>query len=214
MSTMDSEGVRRTGVRHPWLLWLLAAALVAGTGICLYLTRFHENQLYGDATATLANCPESETTNCEVVNTSGYSEFAGVPISALGIPTYLLLLALIGMARRRPRVVGYIFTIGFLTVLYSAYLYYVSEVKIGFLCLWCFRLYCINAGIPGLPGLAAWRSPVGLLRDAVSDLRRLAPEGRMAAALFVVLLASSVLGDRVYRAGLSPAATPTAAAAG
>ena len=197
MNLRESVGVQRAGVRHPWLLWLLAAALVAGTGICLYLTRFHENQLYGDATATLANCPESETTNCEVVNTSGYSEFAGVPISALGIPTYLLLLALIGMARRRPRVVGYIFTIGFLTVLYSAYLYYVSEVKIGFLCLWCFRLYCINAGIPVLAGLAAWRNPVQLLRETFLDLGRFAPEVRMAAATFVVLLASAALGDRV-----------------
>ena len=212
MSMMDSEGGRRTGVRHPWLLWLLAAALVAGTGICLYLTRFHENQLYGDASATLANCPESETTNCEVVNTSGYSEIAGVPISALGIPTYLLLLALIGMARRRPRVVGYIFTIGLLTVLYSGYLYYVSEVKIGFLCLWCFRLYCINAGIPVLAGLAAWRNPVQLLRETFLDLGRFAPEVRMAAATFVVLLASAALGDRVYRASLAPAPLETTAA--
>ncbi|OLC54277.1 MAG: hypothetical protein AUH92_04350 [Acidobacteria bacterium 13_1_40CM_4_69_4] len=205
MNLRESVGVQRAGVRHPWLLWLLAAALVAGTGICLYLTRFHENQLHGDASATLANCPESETTNCEVVNTSGYSELAGVPISALGIPTYLLLLALIAAAGRCPRVVAYVFAIGILTVLYSAYLYYVSEVRIGFLCLWCFRLYCINAGIPVLAGLAAWRSPVGLLRDAVSDLRRLAPEVRMAAALFVVLLASAVLGDRVYRAPQPPA---------
>ncbi len=214
MSVTESEGGRRAGVRHPWLLWLLAAALLAGTGICLYLTRFHENQLYGDASATLANCPESETTNCEMVNTSGYSEIAGVPISALGIPTYLFLLALIGMARRRPRVVGYVFTIGILTVLYSGYLDYVSEVKIGFLCLWCFRLYCVNAGIPVLAGLAAWRNPADLLRETVADLRRLAPEVRMAAALFVVLLASAVLGDRVYRAGLAPTvAGPTAAAA-
>ena len=187
MSAPESDREPRAGVRHPSLLWLLAALLVAGTGICLYLTRFHENQLYGDASATLANCPESETTNCEVVNTSGYSEIAGVPISALGIPTYLLLLALIAMTGRRPRVVSYVFTIGILTVLYSGYLFYVSEVKIGFLCLWCFRLYCINAGIPVLAGLAAWRNPVQLLRDTAADLGRYALSIRRAETLIGAL---------------------------
>jgi len=200
-----STGSAGPAARQPWLLGLLAAVLVAGIGICLYLTRFHEIQMYGDATATLANCPETETTNCEVVNTSGYSEIAGVPISALGIPTYALLLSLLALARRRPRLLGYLFAIGILPVLYSGYLYYVSVVKIGFLCLWCFRLYCINATIPILAGLAAWRNPLDLLRETVADLVSLAPEVRMAAALFVVLLASAVLGDRVYRAGLSPA---------
>ncbi len=194
------------GARQGWALWVLAAVLVAGIGICFYLTRFHENQMYGDATATLANCPETETTTCEVVNTSGYSEIAGVPISALGIPTYGLLLSLLVLARRRPRLLAYVLAIGILTVLYSAYLYYVSVVKIGFLCLWCFRLYCINASIPILAGLAARRNPLILLRETVADLLRLAPEVRMAAALFAVLLASVILGDRVYRAGLMPAA--------
>src|SRR5881296_4770774 len=104
-----TDGGEGPGVRRHWLLWLLAGALVVGTGICLYLTRFHENQMYGDATATLANCPENETTNCEVVNTSGYSEIAGVPISALGIPTYLLLLLLAVRGVRAPRHLSYAF---------------------------------------------------------------------------------------------------------
>src|SRR5882672_10758317 len=126
------------------LLWptaLLIALLVAGTAVCLYLTRFHENAMYGDSSVTLANCPQDETTNCEAVNTSEYSEVAGIPISAFGIATYLLLLWLVLSAVKRPQLLSLVFAIGILTLAFSAYLYYVSIVKIGFLCIWCFRLY-------------------------------------------------------------------------
>ncbi len=199
--------------RRAWPLALLAALLMAGAAIGLYLTRFHENALYGDESVELANCPQDETTNCEAVNTSAYSDIAGIPISALGIPTYLLLLGLVAAARKRPRVFSYVFAIGLLTVLYSGYLYYVSTVKIGFLCVWCFRLYCINAGVPILAGLAAWRNPAHLLRDALDDLRRFVPEVRWSAAAFGALLVLTILADLGYRAGLTRVTAQTRAAA-
>src|SRR6185295_9878419 len=194
-----------TGLRRAWPLAALAALLLAGTAICLYLTRFHENALYGDTSVALANCPESETTNCEAVNTSGYSELAGIPISALGVPTYLLLFGMVIAARRRTRLLSHVFTIGLLTVGYSFYLYYVSMVKIGFLCVWCFRLYCLNASIPVLAGLAAWRNPLRLIGDALDDLRRGAPEARRSAAVFAALLLLTILGVRGYRSLLAAA---------
>jgi hypothetical protein len=42
--------------------------LLVGCGIAAYLVAHHENQVYGDATLTLANCPETETVNCDLVN--------------------------------------------------------------------------------------------------------------------------------------------------
>src|SRR2546426_962342 len=54
---------RPAGPRLAWPLALLAALLVAGAAIGLYLTRFHENALYGDSSIELANCPQDETTN-------------------------------------------------------------------------------------------------------------------------------------------------------
>ncbi len=191
------------GLKRALPLAVLAALLLAGTAVSLYLTRFHENALFGDSSVTLANCPQDETTNCEAVNTSEYSAVAGLPISALGIPTYLLLLWLVLAGRKRPRVLAWIFTIGLLTLAYSGYLYYVSTVKIGFLCIWCFRLYCINASIPVLAGLAAWRNPVHLVGDTLQDLRRFTPEVRRSAALFIALLVLTILGDLGYRAGLT-----------
>jgi len=199
--------------RHPrfrWLLVPLVGILLAGIGICLYLTRFHDIQMYGDQSASLSNCPQTETTNCEVVNTSGYAEILGVPISALGIPTYLLLLLLSIGAWRSPRLLGYGFAIGLLTVAYSAYLYYVSIVKIGYLCVWCFRLYCINAGIPLLSGIAAWRHPLDLLSDTFADLRRPPRQMRRAAAAFAGLLILTVVGERAYRSVLTKSPSPEA----
>jgi len=193
--------------RFRWLLVPLVGILLAGIGICLYLTRFHDIQMYGDQSASLSNCPQTETTNCEVVNTSGYAEILGVPISALGIPTYLLLLLLSIAAWRSPRLLGYVFAIGLLTVAYSAYLYYVSTVKIGYLCVWCFRLYCINAGIPVLSGIAAWRNPLGLLSDTFADLRRPPRPLRRAAAAFAGLLILTVVGERGYRSVLARSAS-------
>jgi thiol-disulfide isomerase/thioredoxin/uncharacterized membrane protein len=190
-------------LRRSWPLALLAALLLAGTAIAVYLTHFHENALYGDTSVELANCPRDETTNCEAVNTSAYSDIAGVPISAFGIPAYVLLIGLVALARRRPRLLSYVFTIGLLTVLYSGYLYYVSTVKIGFLCVWCFRLYGINASIPILAILAASRGPGQLLREMFEDVSRLAPEVWRSALVFAGLLVLTILGDLGYRSSLT-----------
>ena len=74
---------------------LLVVALLAGLGIASYLVAHHENQVYGDGTLTLGNCPQTETVNCDLVNSSPWSEIMGLPIAALALPTYLLLLGLI-----------------------------------------------------------------------------------------------------------------------
>ncbi len=201
-----------------WLLALLALLLVAGTAIGLYLTRFHEIEVYGDKSATLVNCPVTETVNCETVNTSAYSELLGTPISALGIPAYLLLLWMTLMGRRRPRLLAYAFSIGILAVLYSGFLYYVSVEKIGFLCVWCFRLYLINACVPVLAALAAWRNPLRLLGDTLGDLARFPGEMRLSAAILAALLVLTVAGDRLYRsllpgpASAAQGSAPSAAA--
>jgi thiol-disulfide isomerase/thioredoxin/uncharacterized membrane protein len=184
---------------------LLAAVLVAGVGICLYLTWFHEVDVYGDRSATLVNCPVTETVNCEAVNTSPYAELLGTPISALGIPTYLLLLGLTVLGRRRPRLFSYAFAIGLAAVCYSGFLYYISRVKIGFLCAWCMRLYAINLSIAILAGLSAWRNPLALLGETLKDLVAWPRELRRSAAAMAGLLLLTVAGDRLYRATLTAA---------
>jgi thiol-disulfide isomerase/thioredoxin/uncharacterized membrane protein len=178
---------------------LLAVALLAGLGIASYLVAHHENQVYGDATLALANCPESETVNCDLVNSSRWSEIAGVPIAALALPTYLLLLGWLVASSRAPETMGYAFCVGLLTVVYSAVLLIVSKVLIGFLCLWCMRLYAVNLSIPILAFLAARRSPAALVASTFRDLTTWPRPLRRSAAAFVVLLALTIAGDQALR---------------
>ncbi len=180
----------------------LSAILAAGIGIGIYLVRHHENQLYGDASVVLGNCPETDTINCEVVNTSAWSELLGVPIAAFAIPTYLLVLGLTWAGTRRREPLAYAFGIGLLTALCSVILFWIAKTQVGFLCAWCMRLYAVNASIPVLAGLAAWRPPGALTGDALRDLRRWPRPMRFTAVAFAALLAATVAVQRGYRAEL------------
>ncbi len=178
---------------------LLAVTLLAGLGIASYLVAHHENKVYGDATLALANCPESETVNCDLVNSSRWSEIAGVPIAALALPTYLLILGWLAASSRAPETLGYAFCVGLLTVVYSMALFLVSKALIGYLCLWCMRLYAVNLAIPVLAALAARRSPAALVASTFRDLRRWPPPLRRSAVAFVALLALTLAGDQALR---------------
>lgn len=181
---------------------VLSVVLVVGIGISVYLARHHENQLYGDPSVELGNCPQNQTINCEVVNTSAWSELFGVPIAAFAAPTYLLLLVLLRRGKRSPEMLSYAFSIGLLTAAYSVLLFYVSSTKIGFLCLWCMRLYAINASIVVLTPIAARRSPWTLLRQTFRDLRTWPHALRFTATVFGVLLVATIAAQQGYRAVL------------
>ena len=180
----------------------LSLLLAAGLCIGVYLAWHHENQLYGDATARLANCPESDTVNCELVNTSRWAELLGVPIAAYAIPTYLLVMILLWAGRTRASMMSYVFCIGLMTALASLFLLYISKVELGFVCIWCIRLYIVNVSIPVLSALAARRSPIALLRETAMDLKAWPGTLRFASAAFVVLLALTVTVQQSYRADL------------
>ena len=145
------------------LLALLALVLVTLTGsvISVYMARHHEVELYGGeayASEELVGCKEDAGVSCDIVNTSEWSEVFGVPTFAWAIPTYLTVLLLtILVWRGEERHLGTITVIGLLSSLFSAWLYYVSVVELGKVCLWCMRLYGINASVLILPWLAGFR---------------------------------------------------------
>lgn len=189
-------------LKYDWPLYLLSLFLAVGIGISGYLTWHHENELYGDSSVSLSNCPENATINCEVVNTSQYSEMFGVPIAAFAIPTYLLLLFLIFFRRKNFPAIQSVFVIGILTTLYSGFLYYVSTVKVGFLCLWCFRLYLINLSIPLLSALAIGKKPGALFQDLKSVFDFKLENQKAATVVFLGLFVLTLGGQRVYRSTL------------
>ena len=185
---------------------VLAVFLLAGIAAALMLTRHHESQVYGDATATLGNCPETEMVSCDTVNTSAWSELLGVPIAALAVPTYLLVLTALWKSREAPAFQAYAFSIGLLTALYSAFLFYVSSTWVGFICLYCVGLYAVNVAIPVLTLAAARRSPASLIRQTLADLVRWPSSLRFTAGVFVVLLVVTVGAQQAYRVHLKRAA--------
>ncbi len=189
-------------IKYQWPLHLLTVFVLIGIGIGGYLTWHHENELYGDSSVSLVNCPENATINCEVVNTSKYSEFLGVPIAVFAIPTYLLILALILFRKKQKNALQSVFFIGLMTSAYSGYLYYISTVKVGYLCLWCFRLYLINLSIPILSGIALWENPLQHFKKWAELFDFKQATTKFAMTTFSVCMVVTLIGQKVYRTSL------------
>lgn len=180
-------------------LWLLVPLALFGIFVGGLMTWHHDGQLYGgDEKGQLIGCEESAAVNCDIVNTSAYSEIAGVPIATLAIPFYatvlvLAVLALQGRKGARALLVG----AGVFAVGYSAFLFYVSKTDLGYVCLWCIRLYATNTGVLVLSLLGGKPS-----RPSTDVLM-------LGAGVYLGLLVLSVGGERVYRGSLSGGAPAT-----
>ncbi|HNH45564.1 MAG TPA: thioredoxin domain-containing protein [Myxococcota bacterium] len=173
-------------------LVLILVLGIFGAGVGGLMTWHHDTQLYGTAETQgeLIGCTESAEVNCDIVNTSEWSELGGVPLGTLAIPFYttLSLLAFLGL-RGRPTqamlLVGGIFSVAL-----SGLLYYISTSELHYVCAWCLRLYGVNAAVFVLALLAGKH-----------DL----PDGRTfgtGAGAFLVLLGLAAGGERAYRSSL------------
>jgi protein-disulfide isomerase/uncharacterized membrane protein len=176
-------------------LLLLVLAGIAGASIGGLMTWHHDVQMFGDASLQggLIGCEASAEVNCDIVNTSEYSEFLGVPIATWGIATYLLVAGLAGLAAAgRQAMLKLLLVIGTAATLYSGFLFGISKLQLSYVCAWCMRLYGINLSIPVLSLLAgAWSAP--------------RPSGKVigsALAAFVLLSAASIGSERAFRASL------------
>jgi vitamin-K-epoxide reductase (warfarin-sensitive) len=99
-------------------------------------------------------CDLDETFNCDIVNRSIYSKLWGVPVAAIGLVGYLLLLVL-SRLNRQNRVASTVLVVGSLVGLgFSLYLTYV-EARI--LAVWCILCLGSLACIVGITALAAVR---------------------------------------------------------
>jgi uncharacterized membrane protein len=85
--------------------------------------------------------------DCESVNTSRYSEIAGIPISILGAAAYFLILLLLVMEPRasfwKSNGPLMVFGVSLVGVLYSAYLTYIEISVLKAICPYC----VVSAGI-------------------------------------------------------------------
>lgn len=185
-------------------LWLLIPLMLFGMGVGGLMTWHHDTQLYGAAAeqGELVGCTESATVNCDIVNTSAWSELFGVPIATLSIAAYAAVLVLAILALRRDAARGPIIGAGVFAVVCSAFLLWVSKTELGYVCAWCIRLYGVNVGILVLSALGG--------RPPRPDRALL---GTMA-AVTVGLVVLAAGGERLYRGTLSGSGGPDVAAHG
>lgn len=181
--------------KKEWPYRLLGLLLLIGLGIALHLTWHHENSFYGDSQAKLGFCPENAVINCDVVNTSRFSEFLGIPIALFAIPTYLFLLALILFRNRFSQVPLAILGVGLATTTYSLFLAGVSYFEIGYGCLWCMGLYTINLATL-VVGFYAYKKDSSEVSTSWGAFLRFALPSVLVLALF------SVSTQKMYRATL------------
>lgn len=185
-------------------LWLVIVLMVVGIGIGGLMTWHHDTQLYGGAAdrGDLIGCVESATVNCDIVNTSAYSELLGVPIAALAMGAYAAVIALAAIALRgRDEARTLVAVAGCVAVGLSGVLFWLSKVELGYVCSWCLRLYAVNLGFL----LAA------LLGGRLTRPGR--PVLATGAAITAGALLASAAGERLYRATVLGGAAPTVASA-
>ncbi len=96
---------------------------------------------YTKLTNTSAVCLETGTINCDVVQSSAYSKFAGIDIAYLGFVAYLALGVMLLLENRVPllQTYGKILVFGgtLFGFLYALWLVYVQAGILQALCLWC-----------------------------------------------------------------------------
>lgn len=145
-------------MKMKWQPVTVATLSALGLASSLYLTSIHLAHL---RTGVASVCNLGSQLNCDLVNTSQWSELAGVPVSHLGSLFYLALLLAALLSGRRP---GFrascqpylIFLVG-LAAVFSLSLASISAFVLHAFCIFCISLYVINLALLAvlLPGARA-----------------------------------------------------------
>lgn len=128
----------------------LAAAIVAlaGVGVAGYLTWVH----FDDAALV---CVAGG--GCETVQESEYAEIAGLPVAALGLVAYSIVLGLVAWDSPAARLAAA--TIALVGLLFSTYLLVLQLFVIDAVCVWCMANDVVIAPLLALLTALRLRSP-------------------------------------------------------
>jgi uncharacterized membrane protein len=116
----------------------IGALAAVGLGLTAYL-------LYVRQTGTTLTCT---TGGCETVQSSRYSEVFGVPVAALGLVAYVVLLATACLRSDLARLAQAVVALS--AFAFSAYLVYVQLHVIGAVCDWCVVSDVVTTGATAL----------------------------------------------------------------
>lgn len=124
-----------------------AGLALAGAGIAAYLTWAHLTD----------TAPVCSTGGCETVQHSRYAELAGIPVAALGLLAYVVILGLVLRDTPTLRVVAAALAAVALT--FNVYLLALQLFVIDAICTWCVGNEVIALALAGVTALRARQTP-------------------------------------------------------
>ena len=103
----------------------IAVLALIGTGIAAYLVYVHARGI----------APVCRTGGCEKVQSSSYSELAGIPVATLGLAAYLTIFA--SALVRGPAAAAVGLAVSLSGAAFALYLLVVQVAVIDAICIWC-----------------------------------------------------------------------------
>lgn len=110
------------------------------------------------AKSASAFCDFGEKFNCDIVNRSEYSSVMGIPVAAIGIAGYGLLLILATVYRSRPETPTRLLAAAIAGLGFALYLTYVEAYVLTIWCILCLTSLTMIAGITLLAAVGKARS--------------------------------------------------------
>jgi vitamin-K-epoxide reductase (warfarin-sensitive) len=123
-ATITSHGAR-------WLFLLIAICSLAG----IVLSALSLQRHYAKSASTF--CDFNQQFNCDIVNRSEYSSIMGIPVAAIGLAGYTLLLLLSTLWRSRPETPTGLLLASVAGLAFALYLTYIEEHVLMTWCILC-----------------------------------------------------------------------------
>jgi len=127
--------------RLPIFISLAAVVGIAVSSLSLY---------HHFAKSKTSYCDFGESFNCDVVNRSQYSSIAGIPVAAIGIAGYVVILFLATWYRRNPDTPGLLSVASLAGVAFALYLTYLEAFVLQAYCILCLTSLCMIVTIAAL----------------------------------------------------------------
>ncbi len=132
------------------LIFALFVSL-AGMYLGVYLTDVHYKLENNEEIEETLPCALHPSFDCDLINSSVYSEMFGIPIAMFGFFFYLTVFAVSLFALWKPihAEVPLVITHGLtiFSIFFSLYLFYIAKFVIGALCPYCIMMYGVNTGL-------------------------------------------------------------------
>jgi vitamin-K-epoxide reductase (warfarin-sensitive) len=151
--TGDQPDPNATSAAHNRGLFV-AIAVLAVAGIVVSAISLQRHY----AKSATAFCDVGERFNCDIVNRSEYSAVMGIPVAAIGIAGYAVLLALVTIYRSRAETPTRLLAAAVAGFAFALYLTYVEGYVLETWCILCLSSLGLIAGIAVVAGVVKARA--------------------------------------------------------